>query len=459
MDKWLQPAIAYGLSWIEHQMEVFDLPGCSLAIAQNGRIVATAAFGSADRSRRSPLTPAHRFRIASHSKTFTAAGIMKLREARRLGLDDRVGDHVAGLDRSVARVTIAQVLAHAAGLTRDGPDSGQFLDRRPYKSRDEIIAELATPQPLPAGLRFKYSNHGFALAGMIIEAVTGEAYGDWMQREVLAPAGLAETTPDMPKSRRFPFAYGHSLRLSDGRRRVIPADMPTRAIAAAGGFVSTPSDVALFFAQLSPNARKSILTPESRRDMVRRYHRDSEAALPWHYGLGTISGPEGDWAWFGHSGSFQGTLSRTVVIPGPELTISVMCNSLDGFANIFVEGLMHICRTFAQRGAPARGLTGWTGRYYGLWGPVDLVPVGDRVMIAAPGTFAPLAGVPEIAAKSPRSGLVLKSSGFGSPGEPVVLERGAKGRVAALRVGGMRLTPRGDFEREVRRRYRTERRA
>ena len=76
--------------------------------------------------------PRHRLRIASHSKTFTAAGVMLLREQGQVGLDDPIGRYVDGLHKDLARARIGELLSHSAGVTRDGPDAGQFLDRRPF---------------------------------------------------------------------------------------------------------------------------------------------------------------------------------------------------------------------------------------------------------------------------------------------------------------------------------------
>src|SRR3546814_13420854 len=77
-------------------------PGCVIAIARRGRVVLERAFGVADLATGEPLTPRHRFRVASHSKTFTATGILRLREAGRLRLDDPAGDHVR--DRKSTRL-------------------------------------------------------------------------------------------------------------------------------------------------------------------------------------------------------------------------------------------------------------------------------------------------------------------------------------------------------------------
>ena len=100
--------------------------------------------------------------------------------------------------------------------------------------------------------RFKYSNHGFGLLGLLVEAVTGESYRDWTEREIVAAAGLEETEPDMPIGKGTAFARGHTGKLIVGRRLIIPGDNPTNAIAPAGGFVSTAGDTARYFAQLCP---------------------------------------------------------------------------------------------------------------------------------------------------------------------------------------------------------------
>jgi CubicO group peptidase (beta-lactamase class C family) len=270
MDDWLREALAYVPSWLGYQMRRSEQTGCLLAIAHKGDIVLEEAFGVADVSTGEPLTPRHRFRVASHSKSFTAAGIMRLREEGRLGLDDAVGRYVQGLHSEVAQVTIAQLLSHSAGLTRDGDAGGQFSDRIPFASAEEIFADIAGPPLIDPNTRFKYSNHGFALLGMVIAAVTGEPYRSWMQREVVQAFELAETEPDMPLPEGTPFARGHTQKLPLDRRMVVPGDYETHAVDSAAGFVSTAADLARFFAQLSPAAEASPLAVASRREMTRR---------------------------------------------------------------------------------------------------------------------------------------------------------------------------------------------
>jgi D-alanyl-D-alanine carboxypeptidase len=433
MEPWLAAALDYIPRWVAFQMRQLDQPGCVVAIDHRGATILDHAVGTADLGTGEPLTPGHRLRVASHSKTFTAAGILRLKERGLLRLDDAVGDYVDRLHPDIASVTIRELLSHGAGLTRDGPDAGQFFDRRPFLDAPELREDLALPPVLPPGVRFKYSNHGYGLLGLVIEAVTDRPYAEWIAREVIAPSGLTETDPDMPVAPGPRIACGHSGRWPLGRRVAIAGDNPTRAMAAAAGFVATARDIARFFGSLSPRAATSVLRPQTRREMSRRHWRDEAVSHERHYGLGVIAGPPGDWAWFGHSGSFQGFLSRTIVVPDQDLAITVLTNSIDGPAHALVDGILHILRTFEARGAPSPATEGWTGRWWTLWGAVDLVPTGERVLVAVPALPLPFQDAAEIAVDGPTQGRVARAHGLMSPAEPVRRDEGA------LWIGGARL--------------------
>ncbi len=453
MTAWLQSAVAYLANWLEFQRRYHDQPGCAVAVAHESKIVLSEAFGFADLETKAPLTPAHRLRLASHSKSFTAAGIMLLRERGKLRLDDTVGRYVTGVHDIVAQATIQQLLSHSAGLPRDGRDAGQFRDRRSFLSVEEVLADLRDPPPFEPGERFKYSNHGYALLGLTIEAVTGESYVEWIRREVVRAAGLTSTEPDASIQGAGPVARGHSPKLPLGRRVIIPGDNPTNAIMPAGGFTGTASDVARFFAQLSPSAPSSILSPASRREMVRRHWRDEDFSIERHYGLGTIMGPPGEWSWFGHSGSFQGFLSRTAVLPRKSLSISILTNANDGPAHMWVEGAFHIFRVFAERGAPDEALQDWRARWWSIGGAIDHVPVGNRILSATPALFLPFTDASETEVTSRDAGRIVKAGGFYSPGEPVRRVRDADGRVEQLWAGPFQLCTEEAICREMVERY------
>src|SRR5262245_63705271 len=157
MPKWLNAALDYIPRWLQFQLRYHAQPGCVAAIAHKGEVVFEEAFGFADLAARKRLTPRHRFRVASHSKSFAAAAVMKLREQRRLRLHDPVGRFVDGLHPALARVTLAELLSHAGGVVRDGPDAGQFVGRRPFLSAAQLRADLSRAPILRRNTRFKYS--------------------------------------------------------------------------------------------------------------------------------------------------------------------------------------------------------------------------------------------------------------------------------------------------------------
>jgi D-alanyl-D-alanine carboxypeptidase len=436
MPKWLNAALDYIPRWVEFQLRYHDQPGCVIAVAHEGRVELEAAFGHAGRGR--PLTPRHRFRVASHSKSFAAAAVMKLREKGALRLEDRVGRYVGGLHPGVARATLAQLLSHGAGVVRDGPDSGQFVGRRPFLSAAELVADLKAAPILRRASRFKYSNHGYGLVGLAIEAVTGEPYAQWLQREIIAAAGLRETLADGPPPHSVPLALGHSARLPAGRRVVIPGDYSTNAVAAAAGVISTARDLVSFYRQLAPRSKACILSPASRREMIRRRWRDPHSSIERYYGLGLMSGRLAGWTWFGHSGGLQGYITRTCVLPEEDLAISVLTNAVDGFAHPWLEGGVQVLRAFADRGAPSRRRAPWAGRWWTLWNPIDLVPAGRRVLVARPDFLNPLLDASEIEVHGRDRGRIALAGGYASHGEPARLIRNRRGTIVEVQLGGTR---------------------
>lgn len=451
MDRWLGAALDYIPLWLDHQMEHSQQPGCLLAIAHRGKIVLEHAWGVANLVTGEKLTPRHRFRIASHSKSFTAAGIVKLREQGRLRLDDPVGRHVGSLHRKTAQVTVAQLLSHSGGIVRDGDDSGAFEGRRPFASAAELKTELAAPPIIEAGLRLKYSNRGYGLLGLVIESATGEPYKKWIAREVIAASGLKETTPDMPLPRGARLASGHTMRMPLGRRLVVAGTYRMEAVAPAGGFVSTAADTALFFNQLAADARVAILSAASRREMAHRLWRNPHALVEGYYGLGLMSGTTHGWNWFGHSGSLRGYMSRTVTLPDSGLTVTVMANATDGWAQFWSDGILSILRTFRVNGPPGRRVAGWTGRWWAGFGAYDLVPMGNKVLLASPFLGMPFAEASEFEVTGRDKGRVALANGYASHGEPVRRVRNGAGRIVEVWVGASRATSRGRAEAAMRR--------
>ncbi len=294
---------------------------------------------------------------------------------------------------------------------------------------------MRKPPPIEPGLRFKYSNLGFGLLGLVIEAVTQQSYAAWIANEILVPAGLPETTADIVRPDHRLFARGHSAQLPLGHRLVIPGDNETDAFAPVTGFVSTAADLARFFAQLSPNAPASILSPEARREMTRAHRPDRDSLLGRAYGLGVHSGRLLGWDYFGHVGLFQGFVTRTAVLPEIGVTIAVLTNAIDGPAEPWLDAIVHILWRFHHDGAPAAEYADWLGRWWSMFGPVDFVPLGAKILAVNPAFHPPFAEASEITLTDRDHGLVTRAPGIARFAEPVWRVRNQDGAVAAIRMG------------------------
>ena len=455
MSDWLHPALAAAGRWLEYQQRASRLPGLQFAVAHRGQKVADTALGSRSRLSGEPLATETRLRVASHSKTFTAVGIMRLVESGRLRLDDKAGSYVAGLHADTAATTIAQLLTHTAGLTRDGDDAGQWQLRRPFLDAAELRQALAERPVIGANTRFKYSNHGFGLLGLIIEQVTGEPYAGWIAREVVARAALMRTAPDGPLPPHVPLASGHGVAALLGERFEIDNGGSTGALASATGFVSTASDLVEFYSLLASDAADTLLTQSSRREMTRRHWRIPDMAAERHYGLGLMHGGDGEWAWFGHGGAFPGCLSHTSVVPAQGLAVSVIVNAVDLAPLSLVDGVISILRACTLNGAATPATSNWSGRFWSIWGAVDLLPVGDRVLVTQPAQLTPLLDAVELIDVGETTARIGKAHGFSSHGEGARLELDTDGRPGALWLGGSRLLPEAAMAAEVQQRFRT----
>jgi hypothetical protein len=258
--------------------------------------------------------------------------------------------------------------------------------------------------------------------------------------------------PNTPLPKGVPFARGHTRRLPVGRRLVIPGDNPASAMASAAGFVASAADTARFFGQLAPNARKSVISVASRREMTRRHWRVPQS-VEMHYGLGVAAGTSEGFDWFGHGGGFQGYISRTAVVPDCDVAISILSNCIDGAAPVWLDGCLHILRAFKTRGAPQRRLRDWRGRWWTIWNAIDLVPMGNQVLVGNPNLPSPFMDATEIEVLGRDKGRITAAPGYASFGEPVRRARNKAGKVTDIWIGGTNAKPEKVLAAEMERKY------
>src|SRR5262245_46849617 len=183
--------------FIKQQLGERHFPSISVAVARDGQIIWEEAFGWADVEKRILATPHTMYSLASISKTFTATGLMILKERGRIELDRPINEYL-GEAKIVVRVgnpaetTVRRVANHTAGL----PLHHQFfLEDEPYRaqSRDETIRRYGNCVTAP-GERYQYSNLGYGILDHVITRVSGRSYADFMREEVFLPLGLTHTS-------------------------------------------------------------------------------------------------------------------------------------------------------------------------------------------------------------------------------------------------------------------------
>jgi CubicO group peptidase (beta-lactamase class C family) len=190
-------------------MTTYGVPGVSVAIAYNGRLVFRAGYGLADTSTNEPVTTNHLFRIASLSKPITAVAVFTLLEARRevwrpaLHLDEKVfgpggilgttyGTPPAG--SGIDQITVQHLLEHTSGWTNTYPEDIMFDPAHRNKTQDQLISWMVANRPLTyqPGTIYNYLNFGYLVLGRVIEARSGMPYAEYVRRAVLTPCGISD---------------------------------------------------------------------------------------------------------------------------------------------------------------------------------------------------------------------------------------------------------------------------
>lgn len=290
-----------------------DFSGVVL-VAHNGRPILRRAYGLANREWMVRNTVDTEFRIGSVTKQFTAAAIFQLIEAGKVRLDDPIKSYVEGLPPAWNVVTIRQLLNHTSGI----PDFVQFngFIRGPARldlTPDQILA-LVRDEPLEftPGSRFKYSNTGYALLGMVIERISGQSYADYMQHNIFRPLALTHTAFDDPSEILPRRASGYWL--SDGVWKNARAFTPQAAYA-GGGLRSNADDLLRFEEALHAG---KLVSPASVRAMFTDYGHN--------YGFGSfVEKREGHRLW-DHGGNLPGFSSAFEQYPDDGLVVIVLTN-------------------------------------------------------------------------------------------------------------------------------------
>jgi CubicO group peptidase (beta-lactamase class C family) len=199
-------------AYIEAEMTRLHIPGLALAVVDNGAIVHQRGLGRA-LADGSPPTPQTPFFIGSLTKSFTALAVMQLVEAGKIDLDAPVHAYLPWFtvaDPHSAQISVRHLLHHTSGLsTAAGWVPLADFDQAPDAAERQIRALSAETLHSPPGTKFAYSNANYNLLGLIIEAVSGESYADYVQNRIFTPLEMDNSTASLPEAEENGLAVGH----------------------------------------------------------------------------------------------------------------------------------------------------------------------------------------------------------------------------------------------------------
>ena len=200
-DRWLAVLLVLSLNagraddlatrvdeFVRSEMQSQRIPGLALAINKDGQIKLAKGYGLANVELQVPVKRETVFQSGSVGKQFTATAVMMLLEEGKIGLDDRVNKYLQHVPEAWTNITVRHLLTHTSGL---GDYPSDFDFRRDY-TEDELLKRLTEiPLAFAPGEKWRYSNVGYVILGILIGKVTGHFYGEFLSDRIFKPLGMA----------------------------------------------------------------------------------------------------------------------------------------------------------------------------------------------------------------------------------------------------------------------------
>lgn len=283
-------------------------------IADRGKPVFRKAYGLANREWNMANSPTTVFRIASTTKTFTAAAVLRLAEQGKLTLEDPISKYYPAAPAAWAGITLRQLLTHTSGIPNYVETNGFIRGPARLRSTPDDLVALVRDKPLdfPPREKFRYSNTGYVLLGMVISKVSGRSYADDLADTFFKPLGLAHTAyddladvvPNRASGYWRPSGPWEHARL-----------MTPQASDASGALRSTADDLLRWDQALH---RGRVLSPASQKAMFTDYGHG--------YGLGSFVEIRHGHRLWDHGGNVPGFCNAFEYYPDDGVTVIVLDN-------------------------------------------------------------------------------------------------------------------------------------
>lgn len=293
-----------------------NIPGYSLIVMKDGRIVFKKSYGFADLASQRSATSDTIFGLASLTKTFTALTLLTLVDRGLIELDSPVGKYMDGLSPPYQALTIRQLASMTGGVPR------RLAREVPWKR--QLPSLDSTPLVSQPGSRFLYSNYSYRLLGTVIANVTGRPYLEMVREIILGPLGMQSTATTVLLQETGRVAQGYGDNMGRGPLRAIEYKNPAVSFS-AGMLASTTDDLSRYVEGL---LSRKMLSEKGYQTLW--YQRPplstgepSAWAFGWHAGTNEKMGGQYVVAM---NGGTQGVASTIIILPDSNSAVIALCN-------------------------------------------------------------------------------------------------------------------------------------
>lgn len=307
-------------------MEKYHAPGAVVVAVQNGRIILKKGYGYANLESRQAVDPdTTSFRIGSVTKTLTATAVMQLVEAGRLDLRKDVNSYLSAVKVPATYdvpVTTFNLLTHTAGFDECYVNM-ETADYRQVPPLDEYLSRNLPPRVRAPGQVAQYSNHGMALAGYLVETVSGQKFEAYVTDHIFSPLGMTSSRPRLTDDALPTLAREYSWKGG----KYLPMRLYDYNVYPAGSVIATGADMAKFMiAHLGDGSygEGRILAPETLAEMHARHFGAADGLEGMAYAF--YERYHGDRRFILHGGDTNGTHSFMLLDPAGQFGLFVSTN-------------------------------------------------------------------------------------------------------------------------------------
>lgn len=323
--------------FVAERMELGNLPGLALTIIKDGQVAYTKGYGLANVEKQLAMTDHTPVAVASTAKGMTALAIMQLVEQGKVDLDAAVMSYLPWFtvdDPLGSTITVRQILSHNAGL----PASGIYDGNRDPDALEQRVRALASVKLSRApGTGYEYANDGYAIAGLIIQTVSGMPFEDYMAQHIFAPLAMEDSTFDPAQAEQHGLAQGYLKQrgvLSPG-----PLDI-SRGQAPAGLLLTSAHDTATYFLMLLSGGQSDNKTIAAKSSIEELWKPQVQLEPELHYGLGWEVSNANGLTVVNHTGSLPSSSSDFILVPSQNLGVGVMVNLSSAHTVEIAEGVV-----------------------------------------------------------------------------------------------------------------------